>query len=171
MSPSTTAASRDDRLPSDDASRRRFLAGVATVGTASLAGCAAIADWVAGQILEEVNVFNETQGQVEGSIEIQRPDGDVALSESFTLEAQSNDDDDEEPEEDALATYADVWGDAGEYEVSVDLEEDSAIDGETSATETVPIENPEEEMLAVVFGAEDLDPIHVTVGESLTDFQ
>ena len=159
-------------MPAQHPSRRKFLAaGTATV-TLAVAGCARVADWIADQVLEDVNIFNETDRQVRGTIELENSDGEKRLDESFRLAPPEDEDDAGESNEDAgdpnLGTYADVWTEAGEYHVTILLE--SAIDGESRTSETITIENPDEEMLLVPLGADDVDdPIGFRVGESFTE--
>jgi len=146
-------------------SRRRFLAAGSTTATVAVAGCAGIVDWIAGFVLEDVNVFNETDRQVEGTIELRDAGGTVVLDESFTLDPPDNDDDDNNSN---LATYADIWTDANEYEVSVELA--TPVEGESSASETFTIEDSDEERLFVVLGSEELDDsVAFRVGEELSD--
>ncbi|WP_236995952.1 hypothetical protein [Natronorubrum daqingense] len=135
---------------------------------ASVAGCSSAVDFLADMTLEEVNVFNGADEPITGTIEIVDPDGEVALEESFDLE-RDRDGDDEDNE--AAAFYDDTWSDAGEYEVSVELEDEpdeasddgeSADDGEDSddgddndtplgpeRTDTVTVDDPDEERLVV----------------------
>ncbi|APX97426.1 hypothetical protein SAMN05421809_3509 [Natronorubrum daqingense] len=148
--------------------RRRVLTVGTTAAVASVAGCSSAVDFLADMTLEEVNVFNGADEPITGTIEIVDPDGEVALEESFDLE-RDRDGDDEDNE--AAAFYDDTWSDAGEYEVSVELEDEpdeasddgeSADDGEDSddgddndtplgpeRTDTVTVDDPDEERLVV----------------------
>lgn len=162
-------------------SRRSMLAGVATVGAISVAGCSMLADRLGDMVLEDVNVFNGTGEQVSGTLEVVGPDGETVLSESFDIDASEEDgdggnesestDSGVETETEGGETYADVWQDAGEYAVTVELADEFEIDGETSAEETVAIDEPDDEMLAVFLGGEEGSGIHFTTGNSLTDFE
>lgn len=159
-------------------SRRTVLAGAGTAIATTLAGCSILADRLGNMVLEEVNVFNGTGEQISGSIEIVGPSDETVLAESFDIEPSENGGDAGNESENAdsdesagIETYGNVWQDAGEYDVTVELDEGFEIDGETSATETVTIENSDEEMLAVFLGGEESTGIHFTVGESLTDFE
>lgn len=141
--------------------RRQLLAGGATAATAALAGCATVLDQIADQLLEDVNVLNEADQLVSGSIELTAAD-DAVLDAGFSLEPP---DDDGNPN---LGTYEDVWTGAGDYEVRVELDE--SIDGESNASGTFSVEEPEDEMLVVLIGAEDVDhPIDFRVGTDFTD--
>lgn len=151
-------------------SRRQILAASGTVATLSLAGCARVVDWIADQVLEEVNVFNETDRQLTGTVEIRGPGGQSRLDESFVLDPQEDDDDGapEDENEPNLATYSDVWADSGDYEATIEL--DGSVNGQQSATETVTIDDPDDQILLIALGAEERDePIYFQVGESFTD--
>ena len=129
----------------------------------AVAGCSAIADFIGDQVLEEVNVFNETSQAVSGSVTVTDPGGDTALDETFDVASSDAD------EESNIAAYGDVWGDTGEYEISVEL--DTEIEGTTEASETVTIENTDDEMVGIALGNDEEDEvIAISVGESLSDF-
>lgn len=156
----------DHRVPRT-LGRRPLLAGLATTTLGLTAGCTAIINTLADQVLGDVNLFNQIEQPVSGTITIRGPDGNEVLSTSFDLAAQTGD----EPTEGASKTYNDVWQGAGAYEVSVELADGQTIRGESSATETVNIDAPDEEMLAVAFGAPDVEAgIYVSVGRSLSEF-
>jgi hypothetical protein len=62
-----------------------------------------------------------------------------------------------------------VWGGSGGYEVTVDLDDD--VGGESRATETVEIDTPNDQRLAVVVGGAGMDdPVAFRVGENFSDF-
>jgi hypothetical protein len=156
----------DHRVPRT-LGRRSLLAGLATTGLGLTAGCTAIVDTLADQVLGDVNLFNETERKVSGTISIKGPDGADVFSTSFDLAAQTGD----EPTDGASTAYEDVWQGAGAYEVAVELGDGQTIRGESSVTETVDIEAPDEEMLAVAFGAPEIEAgIYVSVGRSLSEF-
>lgn len=145
-------------------SRRRLLAAGTTIGVAGVAGCTQIANYIAGQILEDVNLFNETDRRLTGSITVTDPEGATVLDEMFSAEPASDD----EVDEDAGASYADVLTVAGSYTVSVELDE--PVEDETTAEATVEIDDSDEEHIIIVFGADDLDAaIGVLVIEEFTD--
>lgn len=147
--------------------RRSFLAGVTTAMLGLTAGCSQLVNAIADRALGDVNLFNETERDLEGTIDVTGPDGEMLLSETFELAAQTGD----EPTEGASTAHEDVWQGAGDHEVAVELAEGQSVRGESSASETVTIDAPDEDMLAVAFGAPDLEAgIYVTAGESLTDF-
>ena len=147
-------------------SRRQFLAASGTAVLTTVAGCSRLANFIADQILEDVNVFNETAQQRSGSIKITGPAGDTVLDDSFDLSSSESEDNDN----DSTAVFADVWTEAGSYDATLELDTD--IDGRSQATDTVTISDPDEEMLAVVLGAESIDePIGFRVGEDLSGLQ
>jgi hypothetical protein len=147
-------------------SRRTFLAGSGAAILATTGGCSAVLDAVGDRVLEHVNVFNETTQRLPGSVAVVDPAGETVLDETFELAPSDAASDDGE----SAAVYADVWTTAGDYEVTVSLT-DAEIDGTSRATETVTIDAPDEEMLAIPLGAEDVDAaIGFRVGESLSDF-
>ena len=145
-------------------SRRGLLAAGTTVGIAGIAGCTQVVNYIAGQVLEDVNLFNETDRRLTGSITVTDPDESTVLDESFAAESAADD----EVDEDAGASYADVLTVAGSYTVSVELDE--PVDGETTADATVDIEAPDDEHIIIVVGADDLDAaIGILVIEEFTD--
>ena len=152
--------------------RRRFLAacGVGLIG--STAGCTTIVDSLADLALGDVNLFNETEDVLTGTVTITGPGDETVLSESFDLPPESDDDDtDENNDEDGVAAYEDVWTEPGTYEASVELDGDSEVQGESTGSESISIEDTSEEMLAIAFGMEEVDDaIGFIVGESLSDF-
>jgi len=166
------------RIPRDGArpSRRSFLAASGTAVLAATAGCTAVVDFIGDRLLEEVNVFNETNRRVGGSITVADPAGDTVLDETFDLAASDDEDgsssgnESSSDDEQSTAVYDDVWTESGSYEVTVELP-DTEIDGQSRASGTVSIENVDEEMLAVALGSGEVDePIGFRVGESLSDF-
>jgi hypothetical protein len=115
-------------------------------------------------ILEEVNVMNQLDRNIKGSVEVIDPAGDTALSETFDV--PSND----EGGEGNTATYSDVWGDTGDYEISVELT-NTDIDGVSQASETVTIDDTDEQMVAIAPGNNEVGgPIPIRAGDSLSDF-
>ena len=171
-----------DQMSDDRArpSRRSFIAASGTAVLAATAGCTAVVDFIGDRLLKEVNVFNEINRPVAGSIVVTDPDGDTALDETFDLAASDDEDEGSNSGSDngsssgdddqSLAVYGDVWTGSGSYEVSVELD-GTEIDGQSQASGTVTINNPDEEMLAVALGSGEMDePIDFRVGESLSDF-
>lgn len=169
------------QIPNDSGSlsRRSFLVAGGTVALAATAGCTGIIDFFGDRLLEEVNVFNESNQPVAGSIVVADPDGDTVLDDVFDLAASDNEDSGSESGSDngsttgddqSAAVYDDVWTRSGSYEVTVEID-NAEIDGQSQANGTVTIDNPDEQMLAVVLGSAELDePIGFRVGESLSDF-
>ncbi|WP_053947120.1 hypothetical protein [Halolamina sediminis] len=156
----TFQSSHDGGSPS----RRAFLAATGTAVLTATAGCSAMAEFVGNQLLEQVNVFNETDRRVEGSIVVTDPAGETALDTTFDLASSESEDGN------STATYDDVWGEAGAYEVTLELT-DTEIAGTSSASQTVAIDDPEEQMLAAALGSSETDePIAFRVGTSLSEF-
>lgn len=156
---------------SSSASRRQFLACSGAVLTAGTAGCTGIVNSLADLALGDVNVFNETNDTLTGTVTITDSADETVLSESFELPPASDDDDDpEEDTEDGMTAYEDIWTDSGTYEASVELDGDSTVQGESTGSESISIDDTSEEMLAIVLGGEEFDDtIGFTVGESLSD--
>ena len=147
-------------------SRRQLLAAGGTAVLTTVAGCSRLANFIADQVLEDVNVFNETAQRQSGTIQVTGPAGESVLDDSFDLSPSESEDDDN----DSTAVFADVWTEAGSYDATLELDTD--IDGRSQATDTVTITAPDEEMLAVVLGDESMDePIGFRVGEDLSGFQ
>jgi hypothetical protein len=116
----------------------------------TVAGCSAVGEFVGEALLEEVNIFNETDQQVSGTIEVIGPAGDTVLDEAFELvpgEAAAADDD----EKNAATTYEDLWTEAGSYEVSIELA-NTDIAGTRRAKKTVTIADTQEDMLGITLG-------------------
>lgn len=155
----------DDRDPrSVPLTRRRVLAAGGTAVLASLAGCTTVVDTIADQALEDVNVLNQLNRAVSGSVTVTTSAGDPVLDETFAVPSK-----DADGESNVLA-YDDVWRDADAYRIGVELT-DVVLEGVSQATETVRIEDTEEEMVAVAVGSGEADePIAIRVGESLSDF-
>lgn len=154
--------------------RRRFLAAGASAAGVALTGCSAIADFLGGMFLEDVNVFNGTDQKLSGSIDVLDPNGDIVLEEDFDLPSSEGEDGDgnesEEADEESIGIYEDVLTDSGEYTVSIEL--DREIGGESGATETVEVADPEEEHVMVFVGADDSgDSIVVAVIEEFSDLE
>jgi len=144
--------------------RRRLLAASGTAVLTSLAGCGAVVNFLGNQVLEEVNVLNQLNREVSGSIEVVDPAGDTVLDETFDVPSTESD------EGSNIVAYGDVWTDTGEYEVGVEIA-DVEIEGTSQASRTVRIENTDEQMIAVSIGSGDgNEPIAVRVGESLSEF-
>lgn len=159
---------RTERSNQTSITRRSVLTGVATVATVGTAGCAGVINSIADAALKEVNIFNETSKQISGTIDIVSPDGSSALSKAFDLTAKAKD----EATEGATAVYGHVWEATGTYEVTVELSNGTAIRGESSATKSVSIDDPDEQMLAVALGAEGEDgSIYFAVAKNFTEFQ
>jgi hypothetical protein len=133
--------------------------------TAATAGCTGALDALGNQFLGHVNVFNETDRRVAGSVAVAGPDGESRLDETFGLISSRTDTSDGQ----SVAAYNDVWDGSSGYEVTVELDDD--IGGESQATETVERNTPDEQRLAVVVGGAGInDPVAFRVGENFSDF-
>ncbi|AGB16467.1 hypothetical protein Halru_1868 [Halovivax ruber XH-70] len=166
----------------DTTVRRRELLGVAGSATlAGLAGCTALVDWIGDKVLGDVNIFNETTERVTGTIVVTDSDGTDVLDASFDAPPADEDEgDDSQPDEGNTSTEAsedtqvfeDVWDGPGRYEVRVELDEDQTVGDDATASTSVEISDPDEEMLAVVLGASDFDAgIGFATGDALSEFQ
>ncbi|MXR50664.1 hypothetical protein GRX03_03445 [Halovenus sp. WSH3] len=143
-------------------SRRQLLGLCGGAITAAVTGCAGVVNRIADQLLEDVNVLNDTDQQQSGTVRV-AADGETLLDREFTLNSASGND-----ENANVGTYADVWTDGGSYEAEVTLQE--PIDGEASGSKTITIDNPDEEMLLVGLGLQEAEqPIVFRVGTSFTD--
>lgn len=145
-------------------SRRKLLAAGGATVTAAVAGCTEGAiNWIAGHVLEEVNVFNATNSGVDGTVSVVGPDWNTQLDERFSISSSGGSSDNEDGQ-----MFDDVWTDAGSYEASVTL--DGAVDGVSEATETVSVEKPGDDMLMILIGSSDLEAaIAFSVGDSFTN--
>lgn len=154
--------------------RRRLLGGIATGAAISVAGCADLANWIGDQVLGDVNVFNETAERLEGTIVVTAPSGESALDTTFDVPPGGEDDDGStaSSDDDGASVFEDVWTEAGTYDVQVALADGSEVQGESRASVSASIDDPDDEMLAVVIGASDVEkPIAFATGTELTDFQ
>lgn len=166
LNPPRCVEQASNTLATDRLSRRRLLGAGVAVGIGGLAGCTQVANYIAGLVLEDVNLFNETDQQLTGSIIITDPEDSTVLDELFVIEP--DDDDEDEIDEESGAAYSDVLTVAGSYTVTVEL--DDSVDGVTTAETSVVVEDPAEEHVIVVFGADDLDEtVGVVVIEEFTD--
>jgi hypothetical protein len=130
----------------------------------AIAGCSTVVNILGDQLLEDVNIFNQLNRDVNGTIEVTAPDGDSALDESFGLPPVEADG------ESNTVTYSDVWADAGEYEVAVELT-NTEIESTSRASESIRITDTDEQMAAIALGGPEIDePIAIRVGKEMTDF-
>jgi len=169
--PSTSNVKRRTTNSKTPLSRRRLIAATATVGSTALAGCSAAVDYLAGFILDDVNLFNATDRTLSGEIRVTDTSGSTVLAEQFEVKPEEDDDDDD-VDSDSGAVFEDVIGDAGEYRVTVELNEDSTIDGEADTERTVSVTDPEAEHIVVVLGTAETDtPVSAFVIEEFTEMQ
>jgi len=149
---STTTPPSADRL-----GRRRLLTAAGTAAVVGLAGCAGVANSIAELALGEVNLFNDTDQQVAGSITVTDPEGSTALDETFEIEPSSDDEEESDEEEESGESYDDVFAGAGSYTVDAELDDDSAVSGDGTIETDLEVADPEEEHIVVVFGADDFE--------------
>ena len=148
--------------------KRRLLAAGGSAIITAVAGCSAIGELAGELILGEVNVFNETDQQISGSIKIISPDGDTALKETFELVPPEDSESGDDAKNSGIA-YNDVWTDAGEYEVSIELT-NTDIEDTTSTEEMVNIADTDAEMLGVTLDPDGRDEaILLRAGEDAAD--
>lgn len=155
--------------------RRSLLAGGATLAATALSGCAAIADFLAGFVLKDVNVINGTDRQIAGSIVVTAPSGDVVLDETFDLQASEGGtgtdggDGTDQPSDAASGLFGGVFDGEGDYGVAVEVDESTDF-GVSGTEETVAVDKPGDEHIFVFFAAESgTDEIVVTVADGLSD--
>ncbi|WP_436902913.1 hypothetical protein [Halovenus halobia] len=150
--------------PTNHVSRRRVLSASGVAAATALAGCASILNQVADQFLEDVNVLNDTDSEVSGTVLV-TTDEKTVLDREFTL---SGADDTDSGDNGNIRPYADIWDSAGSYTAEIRL--DDLVDGESTGSATVTIDDPDEEMLLVGLGLQDADePIVFRVGTTFTD--
>lgn len=168
--------------PRNTGIRRREVLGVAGgAALAGVAGCTALVDWIGDKVLGDVNIFNNTTGRITGTIVVTREDGTTVLDESFDAPPTEDDDgNNSEADEGDASTdssddtevFEDVWDGSGTYEVRVRLDDDQSVQNEDAATASISIDDPDEEMLAVVLGADDVDAgVGFATGDALSEFQ
>lgn len=151
------------RSPFDSVTRRQALAIGASAAVASTAGCSTVLDAVGNRIFEQVNLFNQLNQEVSGSIEVVDPDGETVLDTSFDVPSTESD------SESNIVAYADVWTTTGEYHVDLELA-DTVIAGTSGLNQQFSITSIEEEIVAISIGSsEESEPIALRVGESFSD--
>lgn len=144
--------------------RRQALAIGGSAALASTAGCTAVLDAVGNQVFEQVNILNQLSQEVSGSIKITDPGGETALETEFDVPSTESDGNSN------IVAYADVWTNAGSYQIGVELT-DTQVGGVSQISQQVQISNTDEEMIAISIGSGDeSEPIAVRVGESFSDF-
>jgi hypothetical protein len=134
------------------------------------AGCTAVLNFIGDQFLEDVNVFNETNRRLQGTVTVTSADGDAVLDEAFALQSVAEETETDSSQGNNVAFYADVWTGAGTYDVGVSLSS-GTIAGSSEATSSVTIDDPDEEMLAILLGAGEADtPIAFRTGTEFSEF-
>jgi hypothetical protein len=136
-------------------SRRQLLAGAATTAVVATAGCSAIAESLASSVFQDVNVLNGTERRITGSITVTDPDDETVLDEAFDLLSGEGLDGQTETEREAdagAARYDGVFTASGTYTVTVQLDEDSAVDGVREAEANVDVTDTESDNVLVTVG-------------------
>ncbi|MCY4731819.1 hypothetical protein KY092_14765 [Natronomonas gomsonensis] len=157
--------------------RRRFLAFSTSAAVAGFAGCTHLMNSLGSLVLDDVNLFNETNEVRAGSIQVTDPNDEPVLDEQFELAASDEEDDagsegTDDPDENGDTTYGDVLTDAGAYTITLDLDEDSEINGVGSAERSVDVTAPADEHIVVGLGVGSSEnPIEITVIEELSDLE
>lgn len=143
-------------------SRREFITVGATGLAIGFAGCSALQQvgeniGFFGTDREDINVYNETDGKISGTLRVDNPDGERILHGQFALDptvANRSETNDPSPP----LRFADIWEMVGEYELDVSL--DQPVQDETEAEFLITIEDTEEASLSlIVTDADLLDPI------------
>jgi len=154
---------QNKRSASDAVTRRQAIAIGASAAIASTAGCSTVLDAVGNQIFEQVNLLNQLNHEVSGSIKIVDPDGETVLDTSFDVPSTESGGDSN------IVAYADVWTTTGQYQVELELA-DTEIAGTSRLERPFSITNVEEELVAISIGSSDeSEPIALRVGESFSD--
>lgn len=154
---------QNTRSTFESLTRRRALTIGASAALASTAGCTTVLDAVGNQIFEQVNLLNQLNHEVSGSIEIIDPNGETVLDTSFDVPSTESDGDSN------IVAYGEVWTTSGEYEVDLSLS-DTEVAGTSQLNQRFSITNPEEEIVAISIGSsEETEPIALRVGESFSD--
>ena len=149
-------------------SRRRLLTATATTALAATAGCARLAEFVASSIFKQVNVVNNSDQRVRGTVTVTDPAGEQVLDETFDLLTQEAAQNQTETNQtgtesgSAAARYDDVFTTSGTYTVAVRLDEDSAVDGVRETEASVEVTDTESDNVLVAIGDSETDePITV----------
>ena len=147
----------------DSVTRRRALAISASAAVASTAGCSTVINAIGNRVFEEVNLLNQLNQEVSGSIEVVDPEGETVLDTSFDVPSTESDGDSN------IVAYADVWTTTGKYQVNLELA-DTVIAGTSQLNQRFSITSTEEEIVAISIGSSDEgEPIALRVGESFSD--
>jgi hypothetical protein len=145
-------------------SRRRAIAIGGCAALAPIAGCSTVLDAFGGQILSEVNILNQLERGISGSIEITDPEPQAVLDASFAVPSVAS------TGESNVVAYGDVWTTTGEYLVELELA-DTAVGGVSRISRQVSIGDPDADMVAISVGSgSETEPIAVRVGESFSEF-
>jgi hypothetical protein len=138
----------------DTISRRQVLAGLSTVAVTATAGCSSIAESLASSVFEDVNVINELDRRVSGSITVTDPNGETVLDETFDLRPEAQTEQTTETDGNAaVVRYGDVFTTTGAYDLSVRLDE--AVDGVREESDTVEVTDTDSTQILVGIEADD----------------
>lgn len=161
-------------------SRRAFVAACAVGTTGSLAGCMDLLSAVAQELIfEDVMVYNTTDEELAGTIEVVDPNDETVVDDRFEVDPVPEDEDhdpdtqsDEPTGSESEAFFEDVFTDDGPYTVSITLDEGSEIDGERTTEQTVEVTDLSLDYIIVVLGGPDeSEPIDVAVIQTIEDME
>lgn len=155
-------------LSTAPAGRRWFLGLGAAAVAVGLAGCAeTVGNLLAELILDDVNLLNETDQALVGTITVTGPDNGRLLDEEFSLEPA--DEEADTGDDDSQAVFSDRFETPGEHVFEVTLD-GAEVGGESHAELVGEITDPEEEHAVVIIGADELEePFELFVIEEFTD--
>lgn len=154
---------QNTRSLSESVSRRQAIAIGASATIASTAGCSTVLDAVGNQVFEQVNLLNQLNHEVSGSMTIVDPSGETVLDTAFDVPST------ESGGESNIVAFANVWTSTGEYQVDLELA-DTEIAGTSQLSQPFSITNTEEEIVAISIGSSDeAEPIALRVGDSFSD--
>jgi hypothetical protein len=138
----------------DTISRRQVLTGLSTVAVTAAAGCSSIAESLASSVFEDVNVINELDRRISGSITVTDPNGETVLDETFDLRPEAQTEQTTETDGNAaVVRYGDVFTTTGVYDLSVRLDE--AVDGVREGSDTVEVTDTDSTQILVGIEADD----------------
>lgn len=123
---------------------RRELLGTGGIGAVALAGCTSASEVFADRLTGDLNLFNTSDTQVTGSLELSGPDGERLLEESFDLPPDDNPDN-REP----AAIYEDLFSASGDHRFTITAVADGQ---EYDRSTAVSVSAPGEEKLVVLAG-------------------
>lgn len=149
--------------------RRTFLLGISAT-MAGLAGCSSLLGGSDGIPLADVVVINALDGRGSGSIEVTDSANERVLDDRFDPDGGAELPPDGDVDDDQAAQYEDVLTTSGTYTVSVELDEESKIDGTPAVDAEIDVTSPDEEHVMVAVGGEETaEPIAIAVIKTIND--